>query len=1145
VGIDAYEPPVPPLRGCVNDIRRVESLLATRARTCGDRFHSRVLTDAEATRPAIIEGFREHLRKAMAQDVALFYYSGHGSQAPSPPEFWHLEPDRLDETLVCHDSRKPGAWDLADKELAHLIAEVAANHAHVVVILDSCHSGSGTRNADITGVRRVPTDQRQRPLSEFLSGLEVPASRAAEAGQESGWVHLPQGRHILLAACRSDEEAKEYSLGGKPHGVFSHFLGETLEQARAVTYRELFKRVNALVRSHAALQSPQIEATDHAILDENFLGGATSPTGQHFTLSHDAVAGWVTDAGAVHGIPQPSGGESAVFAIFPQSSDPARWRDMKNALGTARVRRVEAPRSAVEVKFTQGEPGRDRVYKAVLVTLPLAPLAVAMEGDAAGLKWIRAAFSRAGATGGPSLLVRESEGAAELRVVALEGGGYRILRPADGRRLVGDSEGFTEESAAKTVARLEHIARWMRITELRNPAGTLGGRIVLEVYTVSGDAAQDARPVEGTSLRLAYTRDETGKWRRPKIKVRLINRSDAALHCALVGLTETFAVQTQLLPGGSVRLDPGQEAWANAGKPISTEVSDALWKAGLIEVRDVLKLIASTAEFDATLLEQGELDHPLLERAAETRGIGVSSTLGRVMKRVQTRGFSTDPEEDEVISDWTTQEFTFTTVRPLESVEVSRAEAAEIYPGVRLLSHPALRANARLTAVPVASRDVAGGFVLPFLLRDDPSVSQPFLLSTSRGGAPGLSVLELFNVEKHETVTPHQPLRLQIAQALAPGEHLLPFTHDGEFYLPIGRGMARDGHVDVVLNAIPAPQNTRSLFGAVRIFFQKVISQHFGTEYKHPLLAAFSFAPDGATHVTMESGAVRALVAKADRIVLYIHGIIGETAGMAASAAGLAGPPVVAGLRDRYDLILTFDYENLHTSIDENARLLKQRLVEVGLGPGHRKTLHIVAHSMGGLVSRWFIEREGGNQVAGFLAMLGTPNGGSPWSTIEDWAIAALSLGLNGLAAIAWPARILGGLVGAVEKIDVALDQMKPGSDFLKALDASPAPGIPYAIIAGNTSLVSAPNADRDKARRGLLARLKSLNLLHLATAPAFFGEPNDIAVSVENIRRQPPRRVPEATLLEVACDHLTYFSTPVGLSALSDALPRPRRSSP
>jgi pimeloyl-ACP methyl ester carboxylesterase len=400
-----------------------------------------------------------------------------------------------------------------------------------------------------------------------------------------------------------------------------------------------------------------------------------------------------------------------------------------------------------------------------------------------------------------------------------------------------------------------------------------------------------------------------------------------------------------------------------------------------------------------------------------------------------------------------------------------------------------------------------------------------------------LSVLELHDVENHSAVTPDQPLRLEIAQPLAPGEHLLPVTHDGEFYLPIGRSVAKDGGIEVELDALPAPQDTRSLTSAVRIFFQKILSERFNTQYKYPLLAAFEPDTQGGGNSEQDPGTLKRMVNRANRIVLYIHGIIGETSGMAASSLGLAGPPIVPGVRDRYDLVLTFDYENLHTPIEENARLLKQRLIDAGLGPNHGKTVHVIAHSMGGLVSRWFIEREGGNQIVQQLVMLGTPNGGSPWATIEDWAITALSFGLNNLSPLPWTGRILGGLVAAIEKIDVALDQMHPSSTFLQTLHSSPDPGIPYTIVAGNTSLLSPPGGPADKARVRLLDRLKSLNLLHLATAPAFFGEPNDIAVSIANIRLQPPGRAFEPRVLEIPCDHLTYFSTATGLSALSDAL--------
>ena len=118
---------------------------------------------------------------------------------------------------------------------------------------------------------------------------------------------------------------------------------------------------------------------------------------------------------------------------------------------------------------------------------------------------------------------------------------------------------------------------------------------------------------------------------------------------------------------------------------------------------------------------------------------------------------------------------------------------------------------------------------------------------------------------------------------------------------------------------------------------------------------------------------------------------------------------------------------------------------------------------MGGLVSRWFIEREGGNRVVRRLIMLGTPNGGSPWPRVQDWATTALAVGLNELSKVIWPASVLAGLVQAVEAVDVTLDQMMPDSGFLRDLHASPDPKIPYLMIAGNTSLIPASAGDEQR----------------------------------------------------------------------------------
>jgi pimeloyl-ACP methyl ester carboxylesterase len=278
------------------------------------------------------------------------------------------------------------------------------------------------------------------------------------------------------------------------------------------------------------------------------------------------------------------------------------------------------------------------------------------------------------------------------------------------------------------------------------------------------------------------------------------------------------------------------------------------------------------------------------------------------------------------------------------------------------------------------------------------------------------------------------------------------------------------------------------------------------------------------------------------RILLYVHGMMGASRDLVGSVrlARVGGERPETPLAELYDLVLTFDYESVKTPIEETARDLRDRLRYVGLGEGHGKVLHVVGHGIGGLVARWLIEREGGNRLIQHLVMLGTPNAGSPWPTVHSCASFALSLGLNLLAVVPWSVAIFRGLLTALEAIDVTLDETQPGSAFLETLAASPDPGVPYSVLAGNTGLIPAALAgEQPNLAARILGQVLPRSVLHRAAELlVFLGQPNDVAVSVESggtlglLPRQPAQ-----VLRQVACDHLTYFNSAPGLGALAGVL--------
>jgi len=76
VGINDY--PSAPLRGCVPDVEAIWNILIEEYAVNPD--HVRLLLDQRATKAAVLVRLRWLLEQSVPGDVALFWFSGHGSQ---------------------------------------------------------------------------------------------------------------------------------------------------------------------------------------------------------------------------------------------------------------------------------------------------------------------------------------------------------------------------------------------------------------------------------------------------------------------------------------------------------------------------------------------------------------------------------------------------------------------------------------------------------------------------------------------------------------------------------------------------------------------------------------------------------------------------------------------------------------------------------------------------------------------------------------------------------------------------------------------------------------------------------------------------------------------------------------------------------
>jgi hypothetical protein len=162
VGINGYT--ISPLNGCVTDIEMQYELL--RHRYGFNPADILVLTDNTQTKPTrnnILAAFEEHLiKQAKPGDTVIFHYSGHGSLVFDPePIATYLSSNGkgFDGTLCPMDIASDNRNDIMGKTLFLLSSQV--NTDNFTMILDSCHSGGGTRGNHI--IRTLPRISNVEP----------------------------------------------------------------------------------------------------------------------------------------------------------------------------------------------------------------------------------------------------------------------------------------------------------------------------------------------------------------------------------------------------------------------------------------------------------------------------------------------------------------------------------------------------------------------------------------------------------------------------------------------------------------------------------------------------------------------------------------------------------------------------------------------------------------------------------------------------------------------------------------------------------------------------------------------------------------------------------------------------------------------
>ena len=273
VGINRYQDPRATLKGCVNDALMMGEMAA---RYGFERDNIRLITDGRATTRNIRERLSWLVEDVPPGSVILFHYSGHGSQIRDR-DGDELE-DHLDEILCPHDLD----WSdpITDDELGRYIARVPQS-VNLTVVLDCCHSGTGTREFFVEPtVRPAPVMRYLAPPPDLSFRFASEVRLDPCAGSERT-VNLT-GRRVffgnrelkaqakrisqnafVISGCRDDQTSADAWIDNDYHGALTYSLYHNLQRASFKRgYQDLVTDCRTWLKERTYTQEPQLSAPD-------------------------------------------------------------------------------------------------------------------------------------------------------------------------------------------------------------------------------------------------------------------------------------------------------------------------------------------------------------------------------------------------------------------------------------------------------------------------------------------------------------------------------------------------------------------------------------------------------------------------------------------------------------------------------------------------------------------------------------------------------------------------------------------------------------------------------------------------------------------------------------------------------------------
>lgn len=306
----------------ISSVNDTSYMLPALRRQGFDPQHTQLLLNDRATMQGMRGAFTSLTEAAQPGDAVVIHISAHGAQLEDDNGD---EIDGLDESIVSYDAQLPPtnpttAFDtiqqdyFRDDEFGNYMQQLRERlgpDGDIVVFMDNCHSGSGTRGAaKVRGGAPPLLSPAFKPGAHEARDTGVFGESNAH-GQGNGLAS-----YVVISASRAEELNYETrDENGNGVGSLTYAISKSLENlSSGITYRSFFAQVQTILNQRVARQNPVIEGTG---LDRQLFGGEFVQQAPYFEISRIAPNRREIEinAGLLHGVV-----DSSVVSIVPSGT---------------------------------------------------------------------------------------------------------------------------------------------------------------------------------------------------------------------------------------------------------------------------------------------------------------------------------------------------------------------------------------------------------------------------------------------------------------------------------------------------------------------------------------------------------------------------------------------------------------------------------------------------------------------------------------------------------------------------------------------------------------------------------------------------------------------------------------------------------